>query len=208
MWHPANRLLAWCALTLWVSILPFMPLMGCTFALIFIAYKVVPHALKRSLYRIRWLLLSLLIIFAWNTPGVYLIRGWYAPSVEGLYMGVQHILRIMVAIVGLQIVLRKMDVSMLLSACYQLSWPLRIFGLNSERFAVRLGLTLQYAERWLIDKNRFSWRTLGIEFDTIARQTVVPGMVVEILPFSEMEKVVSLGWVFFILLFVVSRILL
>jgi hypothetical protein len=142
----------------------------------------------------RWLLLALIATFAWSTPGVYVTSSWYAPSVEGMYAGVEHALRLIGVLASLQIALQGMDQTRLLSACYQLSRLMLMQDNTSVRFAIRLGLTLQYAEQWLLDTSKLSWRTLGSAFDTI-EDKLPADIAVEIMPVSRTDRWISLGLV-------------
>ena len=206
IWHPANRLLAWCAFTIYISDVPLGQLLGITFTTILIAMYMVPQALKRSVRRMRWLFLTLIIVFAWSTPGVYVASSWYAPSIDGLYSGAQQALRLLSVIASLQISLQGMDQTMLLSACYQLSQPFVWLRVDTARFAVRLGLTLRYAEQWLIGPSQISWRMLGKALDAISETTLPTKISIEILPFSRADRWMSIGLLLFMVLLFVSSI--
>ena len=200
MLHPANRLLAWGVLTLYLSSASFNVLIIMTTMIMIMAIGWVPDPLWRSLRRMRWLLVALMVTFAWSTPGVYFASSWYAPSVEGVYAGIEQVLRLISVLASLQIALKGMNQTMLLSACYQLSRPFTCFNGNTERFAVRLALTLQYAEQWLIGRSALSWRTLGSVFDTLAQDTVQEEGEVTLLPFSRLDRWISCGFVIGIVL--------
>lgn len=100
------------------------------------------------LRRARWILLSLLLIYAFATPGMYLFppAGSASPTMEGLYAGTLQIWRLMVLLAALALLLRTTGMVPLLSGLYVLMKPLKSVGVNAERIAVRLWLTLRYAE--------------------------------------------------------------
>jgi hypothetical protein len=100
------------------------------------------------LRRTRWILLSLLLIYAFATPGLYLLPdfGSASPSIEGLRAGAMQTWRLLLMLAALALVLRCTDREALLSGIYTLLKPLQPLGVNAERIAVRLWLTLRYVE--------------------------------------------------------------
>ena len=110
---------------------------------------VLPVAL-RSLYRTRWLFVSLVVVYAWFTPGQALVstqlsalNAWL-PSREGLFAGASRALSLALIIMAAQLLLRSTTQSQLLAALLWLTRPLRLFGLPHDRFAVRLMLSIEY----------------------------------------------------------------
>ncbi len=102
----------------------------------------------RLLKRVRYILLFLLIVYAYNTPGEY-VEGWYfsnAPSYEGIQAGVEQMLRLAAILAGLALLLATTGREQLIAGLYWLARPFRFTGLDPERFAVRLWLTLYYVE--------------------------------------------------------------
>lgn len=102
----------------------------------------------RLLKRVRYILLFLLIVYAYNTPGEY-VAGWYfstAPSYEGIGAGVEQMLRLAAILAGLALLLATTGREQLIAGLYWLARPFRFAGLDPERFAVRLWLTLYYVE--------------------------------------------------------------
>ena len=97
--------------------------------------------------RTRWIMLSLLLIYAYSTPGQALPEslGAFGPTREGLADGVLQLVRLLAALAGLAILLR-LHRQQLISGLYTLFAPLQWLELSRERFAVRLALTLHYAE--------------------------------------------------------------
>ena len=100
------------------------------------------------LHRTRWILVSLLVIYAFATPGMYVFpqAGSLSPTMEGLRAGALQIWRLTVLLAALALLLRTTDMTSLLSGLYTLMKPLKPIGVNAERIAVRLWLTLRYAE--------------------------------------------------------------
>jgi AcrR family transcriptional regulator len=111
--------------------------------------SVLPVAV-RSLYRTRWLFLSLFVVYAWFTPGQALVatqlsalNAWL-PSREGLMAGASRALSLALIIMAAQLLLRSTTQPQLLAALLWLTRPLRLFGLPHDRFAVRLMLSIEY----------------------------------------------------------------
>jgi energy-coupling factor transporter transmembrane protein EcfT len=100
------------------------------------------------LRKMRWLLMFLLVIYAFNTPGEYL-RHWsfgLAPTYEGLHAGLLQAVRIIIMLAGVSILLETTERDHLIAGFYMLLYPLKWVGINPERLAVRLWLTLHYVE--------------------------------------------------------------
>lgn len=107
----------------------------------------------RLLRRVRWLLVFLLLIFAFNTPGEY-VRQWpldagqaFVPTYEGISAGLLQATKLCVMLAGLSLLLVTTDRENLIAGFYLLATPFRIVKLNPERFAARLWLTLHYVEQ-------------------------------------------------------------
>lgn len=95
--------------------------------------------------RIRWLLLSILILYGWWTPGAALWPGLgaYGPTLEGLLQGGVRAGVLVAIVAAVHWVMSATDRSELLAAVVTLTRPLRWLGLNHERLAVRILLTLE-----------------------------------------------------------------
>ena len=101
----------------------------------------------KLLKRTRWLFLSILLIYAFATPGEY-VAGFpdtFAPTYEGIKSGLMQALRLAVMLGALSLVLVTSSREKFMSGIYVLLRPLRVL-ISPERFAARLWLTLHYAE--------------------------------------------------------------
>lgn len=94
---------------------------------------------------IRWLLLSILVLYSWWTPGTALWTGLgaYGPTLEGLAQGGVRAGVLLAIVAAVHWVMSTTDRSELLAAVVALTRPLRWLGLNHERLAVRILLTLE-----------------------------------------------------------------
>lgn len=100
------------------------------------------------LRRMRWLLLFLLVIYGFNTPGEY-IREWpfeFAPTYEGVLLGLQQVGRISIMLASVALLLKTTSRNHLMAGFFLMLYPLGWLKFNPERLAVRLWLTLHYAE--------------------------------------------------------------
>lgn len=154
--HPATRLMAWLLLLLAVQCLSGSALAG--------AFLLFPlfgtGALRRGgqlIWRTRWLLLSLLVIFPWGIAGQPLWDGAAAPTYEGVHEALTHLGRLLLVLLAVAAFLETMPLADLLAATHLLLKPLRRFGLDPERGVVRLMLVLRYVET--LPRPR-DWRSL------------------------------------------------
>jgi energy-coupling factor transporter transmembrane protein EcfT len=146
--HPAAQILTWCLLVATMQFLTFeILLVAASFVLLF-AMLLSAHKLMQLLRRTRWIMLSLLLIYAYSTPGQPLLDalGMFSPSREGLSDGVLQLTRLLAALAGLAILLDRLHRQQLIAGLYTLFAPLQLIGVSRERVAVRLALTLHYAE--------------------------------------------------------------
>lgn len=103
--------------------------------------------LQKVLYRSRWLLATLLSVYAFTTPGEYL-PGWesYALTYEGLQQGAIQAARLTIMLSGLALLLGTTPRAELMAGIYRLILPLDVFGMDPDRITARLWLTMHYVE--------------------------------------------------------------
>jgi len=159
IFHPAAQILAWCLLVVAMQLLAPGMLLAAAGAVLLCAFAVSRHKFMQLLRRTRWILLSLLLIYAWSTPGQALPEalGVFAPTREGLMDGALQLIRLLAALAALAILLDRLHRQHLIAGLYTLFAPLRLIGLSRERFAVRLALTLHYAEVAML-RSRGNWQ--------------------------------------------------
>lgn len=111
------------------------------------------QALWVMLRRVKWLMLMLLLIYAFTTPGQYIthdVPGFIPhallPSYEGMAAGIQQALTIVTMLAGLSLLMSSTSSSGLMAGLYQCLLPLRHLGFAPDTFAARLWLTLHYVE--------------------------------------------------------------
>ena len=146
--HPAAQILTWCLLVAIMQVLTPVPLGAAAGSILLCAFALSRHKFVQLLRRTRWIMFSLLLIYAYSTPGQPLFGsfGPFSPTREGLGDGALQLARLLAALAALAILLDRLHRQPLIAGLYALFAPLRWIGLSRERVAVRLALTLHYAE--------------------------------------------------------------
>lgn len=126
--------------------------------------------------RLKWIYLVMFLIFAVNTPGEY-VANWplsVGPTYEGVREGFAQLLRISLTLGALSLILaNNNNKQRLISGLYFLLSPLKILGLDVERFAARLWLTLHYVElQQTTPKNSNFINRLGEHLNAIFNENV------------------------------------
>jgi len=124
-----------------------------------LALLVSARKLMELLRRTRWIMLSILLIYAFSTPGQPLldVLGKLSPSREGLGDGVLQLIRLLAALAGLAILLDRLHRQQLIAGLYTLLAPLQLLGMSRERVAVRMALTLHYVEAAML-RGTHTWQ--------------------------------------------------
>ena len=128
------------------------------------------HQFFRLLRRLKWFYLVMFLIYALNTPGEYFTNWPFSigPTHEGVQEGFAQLMRISVMLAALSLILTSNSRTRLMSGLYYLMSPLKLVGLNVERFTARLWLTLHYVEmQQNTSKNINMFSKLGDNFSAI-----------------------------------------
>jgi len=144
--NSASRILSLALLTLIVNTQgwPGLLLLLVPLSILFFQF---PHHGRQVILlarKLRWFFLSIVILYFWFYPGTDLlpILGRFSPSVEGVNQAALRISSLLVVISysGFLLLLTPRDD--LVSGIQFLLSPLRLIGIDSQRFALRLGLVL------------------------------------------------------------------
>ena len=105
--------------------------------------------LGRALLRLRYLWLSLALLYLWFTPGesVWPQLGAWSPTWEGAAQGAVRVGVLVLMVAAAQLLLQTTNTDQLVAAVYWLVGPLQWFGLDRGRFALRLVLVLETVPR-------------------------------------------------------------
>lgn len=178
--HPATRFFLWVCLIVAQLSLAMTPLLLVGLVAIFFACTSAGSLSRRILWRSRILLLSILLVLPWATPGVYAVdfMGMLSPTREGLDAALQQLLHSGIVLIGLGWALAGLDANARTAGLIFWLRPFSKTGFPIERFAVRLMLTLQILEttprytswqKWKLD-----WQgVLGIEMQEAKKQEMV-----------------------------------
>lgn len=144
--HPASRILTYLMAALVIPGLSFflLPILLLLPLLVLIRYHRNPLQL---LWRTRWLLLILLLGYAYSLPGeaALAMLGDWSPSLPGLARGGQQVLRLVILLMWLDLLVLRLDSERLMAGLYALMKPFSAKG-AAERISLRLGLTLRAIE--------------------------------------------------------------
>jgi energy-coupling factor transporter transmembrane protein EcfT len=149
MLHPTVRLIVWGVMAALVQSLPLGGLLlACALALGAGAW-LAPQRLGLLLKRTRWLIVSLILLFALATPGVYVmpLLGSLGPTGEGMLLGFEHLMRLLFVLASLAVLLQITGVESLVAGLHGLLLPLSWLGLDRGRVAMRLMLVMHYVEQ-------------------------------------------------------------
>ncbi|WP_268968152.1 CbiQ family ECF transporter T component [Uliginosibacterium aquaticum] len=100
----------------------------------------------RTWRRMRFILLALFILFAWQTPGslMWPQAGVFSPSREGVLLALEQSLRLLAAASVLAVLLVVLDKSAWMNGLHSLMKPLVVLGVSVDRFILRLRLVLDH----------------------------------------------------------------
>lgn len=146
--HSGFVLLLWLVGVAIVQALPVGVLTAFALACTVTAVVVAGGRLKRLLRRTRFLLLAILVLFGWFTPGEAVFIDWphVSPTREGLGLALEHLARLVTVVCSVAVLLESLPVDRLVGGLHALCRPLTVIGLPAERIALRLLLVLRYVE--------------------------------------------------------------
>lgn len=147
MKHPysASAILLGLAAVLAASSREANQLLLASLVLILAAVITARHHFGLLFRRSRWLLLTLLILFGWLTPGTPL-PGIPGASQEGLLLAAENLGRLLIALAVVAMLLTALTPAELVAGLRSLLAPLSLLGISRDRIAVRLALTLEEVE--------------------------------------------------------------
>jgi len=106
--------------------------------------------LWRSLLRLRWLFLSILILYSWMQPSGLVHDSW--AWVAGFLAGLQYCLILILLASSVLVLLETTPLPQLVEAIYWLVTPLSLLGLKRDKLALRLALVIEtladMRQRW------------------------------------------------------------
>jgi len=160
--HPAVCVTAGFFLIVLIQYLGGVGLVLVGVSLILLAFVFATQSCMRLVRRMRYIFLALLLLFAWQTPGVLLLPeiGVFSPSKEGVMLACEQLLRLLGAASVVAVLLHLLDTAAWMNGLHVLLRPLEAIGFSTDRFILRLRLVMDYvAEREL------NWRVVLEELD-------------------------------------------
>lgn len=197
--HPALQIIMWCLSLALMQRLDFAPLSLVAGLMLCAGAGLARQKMLQLLRRTRWIMFSLLLIYAYSTPGqpLFAALGAWSPAREGLFDGAMQLLRLSAALASLAILLDRLGRLDLIAGLYSLFAVLTWFGWSRERCAIRLALTLHYAELAMLQRETRWQNALQSLFDPPPE--VVQPIVLPIYPFGWRDGVAGIFFALFAL---------
>ena len=103
----------------------------------------------RIIKRMKWLFLSILVIYFWFTPGKSIIGNSvpYLPTIQGVQMGILRVLSLILIIFALNYFVSAIARNRLVEAIIWLLNPLSRIGFDCRALAIRIALVLELIPR-------------------------------------------------------------
>lgn len=146
--HPVIRIVTFLVFTLFVAFGGYPQLFFSLAALVmfYLLAQSTPMLWSSTwlmLKRMRWLFLSMVVIYFWFTPGqaILAVMADYSPTWQGIQMAGYRIGSLIVIVVAVNIVIKSTPRELITSGLLWLLTPLSYLGLPHERLAVRIVLT-------------------------------------------------------------------
>lgn len=157
--HPVVQLYIWLGLVIAAQFLNIQIIILLCIVLTIWSSIVSGGRFLQLLSKARWILIAVFVIFAYTTHGelLWVELGVFSPVSEGVLQGLLQVARLVIALAGLAILLTHLTRSRLVAGLYVWLAPLELFGLSRQRVAVRLALTLDYAEHAMHEAGE-NWR--------------------------------------------------
>ena len=207
--HPFVKILCFIMMLLLSNVLGIsMIWLLCILVTVF-ALKI--HYIKflRVIKRMRWLFISIFIIYAFGTPGEYIqfFPANYAPTFEGCSLGALQIAKLLIALASLNILFSTSSKEDLMVGLYLLLSPLKLARLNIERFTARLLLTLDYVEELTgKDKYKFNFSQLDELYSVADNLQLQKVITLQSQAFNMVDKLLITCMIFSLLLLTASRV--
>ena len=140
--HPSAALLLWLAGIVAIQYLGY-PGLGLMLVVAVLSTPAICRPWLGYARRARWLLLSLWLIVAFNTPGEALRDFSWAPTYEGMAEANLQAVRLLAMLALLAWLFVRLGRDGLLGGLWGLLHPLRSLGLDTGRLVIRLSLVLE-----------------------------------------------------------------
>ncbi|MFQ5469449.1 MAG: hypothetical protein ACE5EH_03990 [Gammaproteobacteria bacterium] len=131
------------------------------------------------LSRLKWFLLSIIVIFSWFTPGqsLFTVDSDFVqallPTYDGIFAGLLRISALAIIVFAVNLLLREMPRQQLLMALRSIASPLEYVGISRDTVTVRLSLTLDAFEevRFVVSSARSELKIKSFTLQSISDLT-------------------------------------
>lgn len=154
--HPSCALIVWLAAVLAAQFVGYAGLAVLCLAALLAAPPAIGLWLGYA-WRARWLLLTLWLILAYNTPGEAFQDLLWAPTYEGMAEASLQSARLLVMLACLAWLFFRLGRQRMVGALWTLLGPFRLAGLDTERLVVRLSLVLENLQQ---PREKGAWRRI------------------------------------------------
>lgn len=150
----------WLFFMVWVMFVDLTVLAAVSMLLLASFRQAAWYQFSRYVRRSRWLLLILTLVHAYSLQGTPLwpVLGAFGPSQPGVYSGLLQSWRLLLILGMLAVVMTRLSREALLLGIYTLSIPLRHVGIAPERIALRIWLTMRYADSLMHETQSMSFK--------------------------------------------------
>lgn len=154
--NPASRILSLALLTVLVNTQGWSGLLVILIPLIYLFYQHPEPGTQAVLLakRLRWFFLSILILYFWFYPGTELIpmMGRYSPAIEGINQAILRVTSLLIVISYSVFLVQLTSRDDIISGIQFILSPLTYLGIDSSRFALRLGLVLSIVPKMMANQ--------------------------------------------------------
>lgn len=154
--HPSCALIIWLAAVAGVQFVGYAGLCLLVAALLLQTPALVGRW-RSFVWRARWLLLTLWLILAYNTPGEALHDLAWAPTFEGVAEANMQAARLVAMLACLAWLFQRLGHEGVVGGLWGLLQPVRFIGVDIERIVVRLSLVLENLQ---VPMEKGSWKRM------------------------------------------------
>jgi energy-coupling factor transport system permease protein len=157
----------------------------------------------------RWLFVSIFIIYAFGTSGEYVqyFSGNYAPTYEGCVLGMLQIAKLVIALASLTILFASSSTEELMIGLYMMLSPLKLLGFEIERFTARLLLTLDCVEELAVkEKYTFSFHDFDKLHSATENLQEKKLIVLQSPPFTQIDKLLMIIIITSLLVLAINKV--
>lgn len=164
--HPSVKILVLLASLVAINLLSGRYVLLVSAVLVIVASLLSTQMFTKLLKRMMLFFVSIIVIYAFLTPGEYVVVAWLPSNLmftyEGLWQGAMQMLRLVIVLAVMSITLNSAHHKQLLYGLYILLSPLKKCKLPIEQTIARIDLTIRYAEKLLSESSALSLKHFNL----------------------------------------------